>query len=566
MRFAALAVALLATITIAAQEKKMTTASPDVIFVNANIWTGVAAKPHATAIAIGEGSIVAIGTDAEIKKLASKNSKVIDLGGKFVMPGFNDAHLHFASGGMTKLQVELAGTKSLEEMKSRIAEKTKTAQPGEWILGRGWDQTKWTKEVLPTRQDLDEVTAGHPAYFGRTDGHIAIANSAALKFAGITRDTKPPAGGQIDLDANGEPTGILRESAKEFLNDKIPPPAPAQRRRGIELALQEAAEFGLTSIQDNSEWADFLVYEELEREGKLTVRIAEWLPFGAPIQTLQQHRSHHPGTDRMLHTTMLKGYMDGSLGSSTAVLLAPYSDDPNKKNKGLAQFEQSNLNQMSDERADSGFQLGFHAIGDGAAQMALDAFADAERYVREHSANNPQNAKRDFRFRIEHAQVITPDQFDQFKKLGVIASMQPNHLLTDMFWAEHRIGPERAKHSYAWREFLQHGVPLAFGTDYPVEPLTPFRGVYAAVTRKSEDGKRTYYPEQKLTIAEALAAYTTGAAYAEFAESYKGTLANGMVADLVVLDRDLTKIPPEQILGTKVLRTVVGGKTVYESK
>ena len=566
MRFATLAVALLATITIAAQDKKMSTAAPDVIFVNANIWTGVAAQPHATALAVSKGHITAIGSDAEVKKLVGKTTQVIDLAGKFVMPGFNDAHLHFASGGMTKLQVELAGTKSLEEMKSRIAEKAKTAHPGEWILGRGWDQTKWTKEVLPTRQDIDAVTAGHPAYFGRADGHIAIANSAALKAAGITRDTKPPAGGQIDHDANGEPTGILRESAKEFLASKIPPPTPAQRRRGIELALQEAAEFGLTSIQDNSEWADFLVYEELERQGKLTVRIAEWLPFGAPLQTLQQHRAYHSGTDRMLHTTMLKGYMDGSLGSSTAVLLAPYTDDPNKKNKGLAQFEQPKLNQMSDERADSGFQLGFHAIGDGGAQMALDAFADAERYVREHAANNPQTVKRDFRFRIEHAQVMAPDQFDQFKKLGVIASMQPNHLLTDMFWAEHRIGPERAKHSYAWREFLQHGVPLAFGTDYPVEPLTPFRGVYAAVTRKSEDGKRTYYPEQKLTIEEALAAYTTGAAYAEFAEPYKGRLEKGMVADLVVLDRDLTKISPDQILGTKVLRTVVGGKTVYEAK
>jgi predicted amidohydrolase YtcJ len=566
MRFAALAVALLATITIAAQDKKMTTASPDVIFVNGNIWTGVAAKPHATAIAVHQGNIIAVGSDAEVKKSAGKNANVIDLGGKFVMPGFNDAHLHFASGGITKLQVELAGTKSLEEMKSRIVEKSKSAQPGEWILGRGWDQTKWTKEVLPTRKDLDEVTAGHPAIFGRADGHIAVANTAAMQAAGVTRDTKAPAGGQIDRDPSGDATGIFRESAMQLIHSKIPDPTPAQRRRGIELALQEAAEFGLTSIQDNSEWADFLVYEELEREDKLTVRIAEWLPFGAPLQTLQQHRAYHPGTDRMLHTTMLKGYMDGSLGSSTAVLLAPYSDDLNKKNKGLAQFEQSKLNQMSDERANSGFQLGFHAIGDGAAQMALDAFADAQRYVREHAANNPQAPKRDFRFRIEHAQVITPDQFDQFKKLGVIASMQPNHLLTDMFWAEHRIGPDRAKHSYAWREFLQHGVPLAFGTDYPVEPLTPFRGVYAAVTRKSEDGKRTYYPEQKLNITEALAAYTTGAAYAEFAEAYKGTLATGMVADIVVLDRDLTRIPPDQILGTKVLRTIVGGKTVYEAK
>jgi predicted amidohydrolase YtcJ len=559
MRVAALFVAVLLVASAGAQDKKMS--ATETVYTNGNIWTGVPNAKPAQALLVRDGHIVAVGSNDEVAKQKSKNALQVDLGGKFVMPGFNDAHLHFASGGQTKLEVELAGTKSLEEMKQRVAAAAKTAHPGEWIQGRGWDQTKWTKEVLPTRQDLDEVTAGHPAFFGRADGHIGIANSAALKIAGITAATKPPAGGQIDHDAKGEPTGIVRESAKGMLEGKIPPPSPARRKQAIQLALQDAAQFGLTSIQDNSEWEDFLVYEDLEREGKLTVRIAEWLPFGAPLATLQQRRAKHPQTDQMLHTTMLKGYMDGSLGSSTAVLLAPYSDGPN--NKGLAQFQQSELNRMSDERADAGFQLGFHAIGDGGVQMALDAFAEAERYVREHDGQRPNAPKRDFRFRVEHAQVTAPQQFDEFKKLGAIASMQPNHLLTDLYWAEHRIGPERAKHSYAWREFLQHGVPLAFGTDYPVEPLTPFRGVYAAVTRKSEDGKRSYYPEQKLTIDEALAAYTSGAAYAEFAESYKGMLKPGMVADFVVLDRDLTKIAPEQILGTKVLRTVVGGKTVF---
>ena len=295
----------------------------------------------------------------------------------------------------------------------------------------------------------------------------------------------------------------------------------------------------------------------MEREGKLTLRISEWLAFDDPVSLLETHRAHHPATDPMLHTAMLKGFMDGSLGSRTAALLAPYSDDPG--NSGLARYEQAKLNRMAIERAAAGFQMGFHAIGDRAVQMALDAFAAAEAAAREN------NQSRDFRFRIEHDQVITPDQFAQYRKLGVIASMQPNHLLTDMNWAMERIGPERAKTSYPWKEFLDSGVPLAFGTDYPVEPITPFRGIYAAVTRMNEAGTKSYFPDQKLTIEQALAAYTTGSAYAQFAEKEKGTLAPGMLADFVVLDRDLTKVAPPEILKTRVLRTVVGGKTVYEA-
>jgi predicted amidohydrolase YtcJ len=258
---------------------------------------------------------------------------------------------------------------------------------------------------------------------------------------------------------------------------------------------------------------------------------------------------------------MLKGFMDGSLGSRTAALLAAYSHEPG--NSGLPQYEQGPLNKMAIERADAGFQLGFHAIGDRAAQMALDAFAAAEASPTAHAATGA-TSPRDFRFRIEHDQVITPGQFAQYKKLGVIASVQPSHLLTDMNWAEERIGPQRAKTSYPWKQFLDNGVPLAFGTDYPVEPITPFRGIYSAVTRKNEAGTKEYYPEQKLTIEQALAAYTTGSAYAEFAENDKGALAAGKLADFVVLDRDLTKIAPPEILKTEVLRTVVGGKTVFE--
>jgi len=536
--------------------------APDAIFVNGDIYTQ-ATPARAQALAVRAGRVVAVGTNDDIRKLRGGRTQVVDLGGHFVMPGFNDAHCHLASGGFEQMNVNLVGAKSLQQMQQRIADAAKAAAPNDWILGRGWDHTLWPGQQLPTRQDMDAVTAGHPAYFIRVDGHIAIANSAALKAAGITAQTQPPSGGGIDHDAQGQPTGIIRESAQELVRSKIPPRTPAQRRRAAELALADAARWGVTSAQDNSEWEDFLVYEEMEREGKLTLRISEWLRFNDSLELLEKHRAHHSADDPMLHTTMLKGFMDGSLGSRTAALLAPYSDDPG--NSGLPQYKQPELNAMAVERVAAGFQLGFHAIGDRAAQMALDAFAEAERNAREKDlpgGNDPQK----LRLRIEHDQVIAPDQFARYRKLGVIASVQPSHLLTDMNWAESRIGPERAKTSYPWKGFLDNGVRLAFGTDYPVEPITPFRGVYAAVTRKNEAGTKEYFPEQKVTIEQALAAYTTGAAYAEFMEKDKGTLAPGMLADFVVLDRDLTKVAPPEILKTKVLRTVVGGKTVYQAK
>jgi len=544
----------------------------DVIFVNGDIYTGsgdvsVTTKngtlpPFTTkipprsvqALAVSAGKIVAVGSNDEVQKLKGPKTQVVDLAGHFVMPGFNDAHVHLGSGGFEKLNVNLVGSKSLDDMKQRTAARAKTAAPGEWIIGRGWDHTLWAEQKTPTRKDIDSVTNGHPAIFNRVDGHIAIANSAALKAAGITSQTPDPHGGKIDRDDKGEPTGILRETAMGLVGEKIPPPSSAQRRKAAELALQEAARWGITSAQDNSDWEDFLMYQQMEKEGKLTLRISEWLPFDAPPDQLLHARRYHSPDDPMLHTGMLKGFMDGSLGSRTAAMLAPYNDDP--KNSGIPRYEQDKLNAMAAERANDNFQMGFHAIGDRGARMALDAFAYAIQ----------KSNKKNLRFRIEHDQVIAPEDFSKYKALGVIASVQPNHLLTDMNWAESHIGPERAKHSYPWKEFEDNGIPMAFGTDFPVEPITPFRGLYAAVTRKNEAGTKEYYPEQKLTIDHAIAAYTTGAAYAEFAEDKKGRLAPGMLADFVVLDRDITKVAPEEILKTRVLRTVVGGKTVYEAK
>jgi predicted amidohydrolase YtcJ len=544
-------------------------AKADVIFLHGNIYTGLAGAsafqvvPRAQAMAVVGGRIVAIGADNDVLPLKGPATKVVDLGGHFVMPGFNDAHMHLAEAGFRQLTVNLTGTKSLTEFRERIRARLQAAAPGEWILGSGWDETLWPVKQVPTRWDIDEVTTDHPVFLQRVDGHIAVANTRAMQLASITLASKDPAGGRIDRDSSGQPTGILREGARDLVNAVVPPPNHDQRRQAIEAALQEVARSGVTSIQDYSSWDDFQVYEELEGEGRLPVRISEWLNFKEPLDKLIQQRAVHPATDPMLHTGMLKGFMDGSLGSRTAALLEPYTDDPG--NTGLPQYEQMELTQLTKNRLTSGFQIGFHAIGDKGVQMALDAFAEAEKLAHSQHVKAPDGSE-DYRLRIEHAQVTTPAQIVRFKELKIIASMQPCHLLTDMNWAEARLGTKRAEHSYAWAEFLNKGVTLAFGTDYPVEPVSPFRGIYAAVTRRSEDGKREYFPQQKLTMEQAIAAYTRGSAFAEFAEKDKGTLAKGMLADFVVLDRDLSGVPPDRILGTKVLRTVVGGKTMYEAK
>ncbi len=541
----------------------------DRIYTHANVYTGVPANQEFSsvlrveAIALRGDRILATGKAADIEKLKGPQTEVVDLGGHFVMPGFNDAHMHLEDGGLQTLNVDLIGVKTLDEMRARVRAKVEKSKAGEWIVGGGFDETLWPVKVPPTRWDIDEVSAGHPVFLERTDGHIAVANTRALQLAGVSLASKDPQGGKIDRNEGGEPTGILRETARRALYAVIPKPGHEKQRQGIELALAEMARLGITSAQDNSSWAAFKIYEELEKEGKLTARISEWLPFDASVADLEKMRASHPRTDLMLHTGMLKGFMDGSLGSHTAAMLEPYADDAN--NSGLPRYDADKLNAMTRERVLAGFQVGFHAIGDKGAQMALDAFAEAEKAARDAKIKAADGGD-DYRLRVEHAQVTTPAEIARFKELKVIASMQPSHVLTDMRWAQDRLGPKRAATSYAWLAMLNKGVTLAFGTDFPVEPVTPFRGLYAAVTRRSQDGKHEYFPEQKLTMDQAIAAYTTGSAFAEFAEKEKGRIAPGMLADFVVLDRDLTAASAEKVLATKVLRTVVGGKTVYEAK
>lgn len=531
--------------------------TPETIYVHGNILTGThltagdtsRTPERVTALAVAHGKIVAAGTDADVLKRKGPQTKIIDLKGAFAMPGFIDAHTHIAGAGQQKLAIDLDGTRSLEEMQQRIRDFAAKAPAGVWLQGGGWDHTKWASKKLPTRQDIDAVTAGHPAILERTDGHILIANSAALAAAGITNTTPDPPGGKIDHAADGSLTGIVREGpAMSFLARVIPPPTPEMRRKALLLAIDDALAHGVTTVEDISDWDDFFVLEDLERHGQLHLRVTEALRFDAPLDTLKKERASHSANDSLLRTGMLKGYMDGSLGSRTAALAAPYTDDPG--NSGIPRYEQSKLDVMAKERTMEGFQLGFHAIGDRANHMALDAF---------HAAGvTPAR-----RFRIEHAQVLLPSDFDLYAKLGVIASMQPSHLLTDMNWAEERLGPERIHFSYAWRSMLQHHISLAFGTDYPVESIDPFRGLYAAITRQNEAGTKTYVPEEKLTLHEAIYAYTQGSAFAAFREHDLGLLEPGFYADLVVLDRDITKASPQQLLHTKVVQTIVGGETVY---
>jgi predicted amidohydrolase YtcJ len=537
------------------------TATPrTVYFLHGRIYTNDPQHPWAAAMAVREDKIFCIG-GIDIVMLecggGQEDAETIQLNGHFVMPGFNDAHVHLGAAGADMLAVQLNGAASVEELQKRLADAVATHKEGEWITGSGWDHTLWPEKVFPTKQQLDAVSPKNPVLLTHVSGHVAVANSAALKIAGITKDSPNPKGGEIEHDADGESTGMLKEgSAMSLVAQNIPEPSDEQRRRGIELVLGDAAKNGVTSVQDNSEWEDFQVYHDLREEGKLTARITEWLHFTTSLGELQNMRSEGGVNDPWLKTGALKMVTDGALGSRTAALLAPYSDDPTAS--GILTMDPAKLRQMAIERDKAGFQLAFHAIGDRANRVALDVFEAVAK------ANGP----RDRRDRIEHAQVVAPEDFPRFASLKIIASMQPSHQTTDMRWAEQRVGPDRVKGAYAWSTLQKSGARLAFGTDYPVEPISPMRGLYACVTRELPDGGPPggWQPQEKISLDECIRAYTTGSAYAQFEEGRKGELKRGEYADFIVLSNDLTKIPPSEFVKTRVLRTVVGGRTVYQGQ
>jgi predicted amidohydrolase YtcJ len=532
-------------------------ASQTAVYRNARIYTNNPGHPWAEALVVRGDFILGVISESSVAQWAEQGTPIIDLHGAFVLPGFNDAHVHLGGAGADLLHVQLNGVASVPELQRRIREAAAARKPGEWIVGSGWDHTLWPEKRFPTRQQLDAAAPGNPVLLTHVSGHVAVANSLALQLAGVNKTTPNPAGGEVERNAAGDLTGMLKEdTAMALVEKKIPPPTPSQRRKGIELALADAAKNGVTSVQDNSAWEDFLVYRDLQKEGRLTVRITEWLPFQASLGRLEAMRREGGTTDPWLRTGALKMVTDGALGSRTAAMLAPYSDEPGTR--GIFILAPDELRKLAIERDRAGFQLAFHAIGDRANRVALDVFEAVAK------ANGP----RDRRDRIEHAQVVAPEDIPRFGQLSVIASMQPSHETTDMRWAEQRVGPSRAKGAYAWASLQKSGARLAFGTDYDVEPLSPLRGLYACVTRELPGGGPVggWQPQEKISLADCIRAYTSGSAFAEFAEGKKGELKEGECADFVVLSGDLTVIPPSQYTKVRVLRTVVGGRTVYQAQ
>jgi len=528
----------------------------NLVLLNGKIWTANDAQPRAEAVACLGSRIVAVGSNGEIRKWIGAGTEVLDLGGKLVLPGFNDAHVHFFSGGENLASVQLRDAKSEDEFRKRIAEFAAKQPPGRWITGGDWDHENWTPARLPTRQSIDAVSAGHPVFVNRLDGHMALANSQALQLAGITRDTPDPPGGTIVRDAAGEPTGVLKDAAMERMERAIPAPSEDQIADAVRAAMRYAAENGVTSVQDMSAAPEILrVYQALLARGELTVRISGHQPL-ATWQRLAAVGLHADFGGEKLHIGALKGFADGSLGSTTALFFEPYLDAPNTS--GLANSEMIPESKMQTHILDAdraGLQIAVHAIGDKANHMVLGMYEEAAR----------QNGARDRRFRIEHAQHLRMDDIPRFGKLHVIASMQPYHCIDDGRWAEKRIGPERAKGTYAFRSLLDSGAVLAFGSDWDVAPMQPLMGIYAAATRRTLDGKHPngWAPEQKITVAEAIRAYTMGSAYASFDDKIKGSIEPGKLADMVVVSDDILRIPAVEIEKTRVETTVFDGKVIY---
>ncbi len=519
--------------------------------VNARIWTGDTARPWAEAVAIANDRIAAVGTSAEVRALTGKTARVIDANGAMVTPGFIDSHVHFLDGGFALSSVQLRDARTREEFIGRIAAYARTLPKGTWIRNGDWDHTGWGGE-LPTRAWIDSVTPNNPVWINRLDGHMSLANSAALAAAKVDRTTRDVEGGAIVRDARGEPTGIFKDNAMAMVDGAQPPRSDAEWDRALDTAMAYVAARGVTSVHHMGGWTELAVLRRAHDSGKLRTRIVAQVELATWARLRDEVRKNGRG-DAWLRIGGLKGFVDGSLGSHTAAMLAPFTDSP--KDSGFFVTSPESLYAWTKAADAAGLQVAVHAIGDRAIRTQLDIYSRVEK----------ENGPRDRRFRIEHAQHIAPADIPRFATLGVIASMQPYHAIDDGRWADNVIGPVRAKGTYAFRSLLDAGTVLAFGSDWFVAPPTPLEGIQAAVTRRTLDGKHPagWVPEQKITVEQALRAYTRGSAYAGFQERDLGVLRAGMLADVVVLDRDLTTIAPETIAETHVMFTIVGGRVVF---
>jgi predicted amidohydrolase YtcJ len=523
-----------------------------VAIINALVWTGDPRQPWAEAVGVRGERIVSVGSTSEITEGISSATRVIDAPGRMVVPGFIDSHVHFLTGGLNLASVQLRDARTPAQFIARIKAFAATVPPGTWITGGDWDHQNWGGE-LPQRSWIDSVTPNNPVWINRLDGHMALANTAALSAAKVPTTGADVGGGTIVRDASGAPTGIFKDNAQALIDPVVPDPAPAIMDRALNAAMTYVAERGVTSVDHMGSWLDLAVFERAHKAGKLRTRIYAAVPLSTWPQLRDTIAARGHG-DSWLRIGGLKGFVDGSLGSHTAAMMQPFTDAP--RDSGLLVNTPENLYSWVSNADKSNLHVLVHAIGDRAINLQLNIFERVER----------ENGARDRRFRIEHAQHIAAADIPRFAQLGVIPSMQPYHAIDDGRWAEKVIGPERAKTTYAFRSLRDTGARLAFGSDWFVAPPTPLEGIYAAVTRRTLDDKNPggWVPEQKITVEDALRAYTTGGAYASFQEGEKGSLTPGKLADVVIIDRNLTKIAPEAIRDAKIEYTIVGGRIVFD--
>jgi len=544
---------------VAAEDPPHETPRADVIYVRGNIYTLDANRPRAEALASAGERLIAVGADAEIRRLIKPETRIVDLGGRTVLPGLIDAHCHVASLGSFGLgRLDLSDARSFEDVVAAVAARVKTAKPGEWIVGGRWDHESWPERKLPAHEELGAVSPENPVWLRRVDGHAGLANAAAMKRAGIARDTPSPAGGEIVRDERGEPTGVFIDNAGDLIQAKLDAPAPDAA--ALILKAQEMClAVGLTGLHDAGITpTEVEVYRKLAASGRLKIRVYAMI---AGNYAQAYFREHGLVVSDRLTVRSAKLYADGALGSRGAWLLEAYRDRPTDADgrpyTGLNVMKPEFLRTVAEDGLLQGYQVCTHAIGDRGNRETLDAYALA---ISRHPRAN-------HRFRIEHAQVLSAEDIPRFAELGVIAAMQPTHCTSDMRWVYDRVGRERAKWAYAWASLRRTGVPIAAGSDFPVESHQPLLGFYAAITRQDGKGEPAggWHPEQRLTREEALRAFTLDAAYAAFEENQKGSLAPGKLADFVVVDRDVMTCAPQDVLQTRLLQTVIGGEVVYRA-
>lgn len=531
-----------------------TTETATMGIINARIWTGDPAQPWAEALAVNGETIVYVGSSDQVKKMMSNSSGLIDARDQMVVPGFNDAHIHFIDGGFGLSSVSLRDAKTKQEFIDRIAAFVKTVPAGTWIMNGDWDHTNWGGE-LPKAEWIDSVSAEHPVFIQRLDGHMGLANSRAMKISKISALTADVEGGSIIRDEKGIPSGIFKDNSMGLIGKHISDPSDELKDRALKAAMQYVAENGVTSVQSMGTWDDLEVYQRAAKKGLLITRIYAVVPLSSWKKLSEEVKRSGKG-DSYLKIGGLKGFVDGSLGSHTAAFMQPFTDTP--RDSGFMVTPPDEIYKEVSAADKEGLQVMVHAIGDKAINEQLNIFERVEK----------ENGKRDRRFRIEHAQHISPSDLSRFKSLNVIASMQPYHAIDDGRWAENIIGPERIKTTYAFKSLLDNKAVLAFGSDWFVAPPIPLEGIYAAVTRRTLDDKNSggWVPEQKISVEQALKAYTSGSAYASFDENTRGILKKGYIADFVILDQDLAAIQADKIRNVKVMTTVLGGKIVFERR